>query len=59
VVYKNVQRRVYDALNVFMAIGVVCKEEQGMVRFLDNNPKNSIINSPTDLAVFLNKNKKK
>jgi len=31
--HKNVQRRVYDALNVMMALGFVSKEKQGMVKF--------------------------
>jgi hypothetical protein len=31
--YKNVQRRVYDAINVLMALGLVTKEKQGVVRF--------------------------
>ena len=29
------QRRVYDSLNVFMAVGVITKERQGLVKFND------------------------
>jgi hypothetical protein len=35
--YKNVQRRVYDAINVLMALGLVTKEKQGVVRFNESN----------------------
>lgn len=38
--YKNIQRRVYDALNVLMALGLVTKEKQGIVKCNDKQKIN-------------------
>lgn len=38
--YKNVQRRVYDALNVLMALGIVNKGKQGTVTLNENSKIN-------------------
>ena len=38
--YKNIQRRVYDAINVMCAIGLINKEK-GNITFISNDEKNS------------------
>ncbi len=50
--YKNIQRRVYDAINVMCAIGLINKEK-GNITFISNDEKN--INNDKINNVNLNK----
>ena len=52
--YKNIQRRVYDAINVMCAIGLINKEK-GNITFISNDENN--INNDKMIKVNLNKEK--
>lgn len=45
--YKNIQRRVYDAINVMSAIGIISKDK-GVITYLQNKPI-SFNSSPIDM----------
>lgn len=45
--YKNIQRRVYDAINVMSAIGIISKDK-GVITYLQNKPV-SFNSSPIDM----------
>lgn len=52
--FKNVQRRVYDAINVLMALGIVSKGRQGMVIFHEQIDLASAPKEKTDVNQALN-----
>ncbi len=46
--FKNIQRRVYDALNVLDALGIIQKDNRTTVMYVGEQPDNSA--TPPDLS---------
>ena len=55
---KNIQRRVYDAINVMCAVGLIHKNKQ-KIQFLNKNLKEKEINNSSDDSNLSNSNEQK
>ena len=55
---KNIQRRVYDAINVMCAVGLIHKNKQ-KIQFLNKNLKEKEINNSSDDSDSSNSNEQK